>query len=156
VEAKSSNNLTLSKVYKLILNSLYGRLGMKDIENRTVVVNKSKGKELLNINKKNILLFSDFHDKVLIKYNENINKDLLNLVEYDSIIEKDQLFNSFINYKQKGNPSAIQIAAAISVYSQLEMMKFKNNKNMKNRIKYITEINSNKLKALIIVSVTPF
>jgi len=50
---------------------------MKEIENRTVVVNKEKGNELLN--KKNILLVSEFQDKLLIKYNENINKDLFKL-----------------------------------------------------------------------------
>jgi hypothetical protein len=127
MEAKLNNNLTLNKVYKLILNSLYGRLGMKDIENRTVVVNKEKGNELLN--KKNILLVSEFQDKLLIKYNENINKDLLNLVGYES--SNDQLLNSFLNTKQRGIPSAIQIAAAISAYSQIEMMKFKNIKNNK-------------------------
>jgi DNA polymerase type B, organellar and viral len=126
MEAKLNNNLTLDKVYKLILNSLYGRLGMKKIENRTVIVNKDKGNDLLN--KKNILLVSEFHDKLLIKYNENINKDLLNLLESNN----DQLFNTTnINTKQRGIPSAIQIAAAISAYSQLEMMKFKNLDNNK-------------------------
>jgi DNA polymerase type B, organellar and viral len=67
MEAKFNNNLTLDKVYKLILNSLYGRLGIKEIENKTVIVNKEKGNELLN--KKNILLVTEFQDKVLIKYN---------------------------------------------------------------------------------------
>jgi DNA polymerase type B, organellar and viral len=46
VEASLANNNVLKKPYKLILNSLFGRFGMKDIENRSVIVNDSEGYKL--------------------------------------------------------------------------------------------------------------
>jgi len=42
LEAKLNGNNVLQMVNKLTLNSLYGRMGMKNIENKTVIVNKDK------------------------------------------------------------------------------------------------------------------
>jgi hypothetical protein len=126
LKAKELNNSSFDRTYKLILNSLYGRFGMKEILNKCVIVNKNEAKFYLD--KKNVVLVSDLNDKVLIKYNENINKELIDLINSDvSYIDKNTKKNSLVGkFKQRGVPSSIQIAAAVTAYSQIEMMKFKN------------------------------
>jgi len=42
LQAKLEGNNVLQIVNKLILNSLYGRMGMRNIENKTVIVDKIK------------------------------------------------------------------------------------------------------------------
>jgi hypothetical protein len=65
----------------------------------------------------------------MIKYNNNINKDILNLINTSSLSNLGDKFkvNSLIGLiKQRGVPSSVPIASAITSYAQADMMKFKN------------------------------
>ncbi len=126
----NSSNLKnpLELTYKLILNSLYGRMGMKNIESKVAIVDEAKAKKLLS--NKNILQFAYLNDKVLIKYNNKINNDLLKMVDRNTssyIVNDNNKINTLIGKtKIKGITSSIAIASAITAYAQIELMKFKN------------------------------
>nr|QWO71437.1 DNA polymerase [Termitomyces sp. T123] len=136
IEAKNNGLISLQYIFKLILNSLYGRFGMKNVENKLEVLEKDKAEKLLR--NKNISFYQDIHDKCIIKYNTNINPKIIKLIqkkisqEQDEELEKlDILANLF---RQRGVSSSIPIAAAITSYAQIELMKFKNMKS--NRLLY--------------------
>jgi len=109
---------------KLKLNSLYGRFGMKEVESHMRIVNS---KELAKINNEfNIETISHISkDKFLLKYTERLPETLRNFMKE---LEKDIVNESKIKdlIKERGVPSAIQIASAIAGYSSASMFKFLN------------------------------
>jgi len=90
-----------------MLNSLYGRFGMRNYDNELVIVDEKKAMELFK--SKNIIFQSKLHDKFILKYNNNVNKEITNLVnKYDNN-------NTLIDaVKQVGVTSNVSIAAAIT------------------------------------------
>ena len=133
LEAKKKGLSSLQYTFKLILNSLYGRMGMKDLENKLEIVDKDKAELLLS--KKNITFYADMGDKCIIKYNKNINPNILKLVKDTNSLDLDEeqikidyLANIF---KERGVSSSIPIAAAITSYALLDLMKYKNIKGNK-------------------------
>ncbi len=128
-EAKEEGLFSLQYVFKLILNSLYGRFGMKDIENKIEIVDTNEAEKILK--KKNVSLYTELNNKSLIKYNTNmnINYKILNLVKDETSQDKIDLLANVI--KQRGNSSSIPIAAAITSYAHMELMKYKNIKSNK-------------------------
>lgn len=125
LKAKKNNNTSLQYIYKFILNSLYGRFGMKEIEYRLEIVDKDKAKTLLKTKK--ISIFNEMKDKYIIKYKSNLNYNIFNFIESGILHDKKDMLASII--KQRGVPSSISIAAAITAYAQMELMKFKNLKD---------------------------
>jgi hypothetical protein len=90
-----------------MLNSLYGRFGMKNYDNELVIVDEKKAMELFK--SKNIIFQSKLHDKFILKYNNNVNKEITKLVnKYDS---NNMLIDAV---KQVGVTSNVSIAAAIT------------------------------------------
>nr|QWO71416.1 DNA polymerase [Termitomyces sp. T60a]QWO71419.1 DNA polymerase [Termitomyces sp. T99] len=133
LEAKKKGLSSLQYIFKLILNSLYGRMGMKDLENKLEIVDKDKADILLS--KKNITFYADMGDMCIIKYNKNINPNILKLVKENSSqdldkehVKMDYLANIF---KERGVSSSIPIAAAITSYALIDLMKYKNIKDNK-------------------------
>jgi hypothetical protein len=79
IEAKEKGFNSLQLTYKLILNALYGRFGMKDLENKLEIVNFDDVEMYLR--NKNITLYSEMNNKCLIKYNTNISSNILSLLD---------------------------------------------------------------------------
>ena len=120
-------------IAKLFLNSLYGRMGMKDIEHIIKIVDKNEAENLDKVN--NVSVLSKLTDnKYLVKYSGQLNDNLRKLYSKESIgLEKNktvkysklELKSSGIN-KKVNIPSAVHIAAAISSYARISINEFKN------------------------------
>jgi DNA polymerase type B, organellar and viral len=131
-EIKSSTKDPVQKaIAKLFLNSLYGRLGMKEIEDRMEIVDKNEA-EFLDKNT-NVSIISELgNDRYLIKYSGKINDNIRSLYSKDPLISnknkkfnKDEMKNSGLN-KARNIPSAVHIAAAISSYARIIINDYKN------------------------------
>ena len=57
LKAKLDKNNSLQFIYKLLLNSLYGRFGMKDIENRLKILSKEEAEKFMTKKKKKKILY---------------------------------------------------------------------------------------------------
>ena len=131
-EIKSSTSDPVQKATaKLFLNSLYGRMGMKNIKNVMEIVNK---KEAENLDKNtNVSIFSELgNDKYLIRHSGQINDSIRKLYKIDPLVsEKNKFYNKEelrklgLN-KTREVPSAVHIAAAISSYARIIINEFKN------------------------------
>ena len=130
---QSTNDPVQRSIAKLLLNSLYGRLGMKDIENTLNFVDLKEA-EYLDKNT-NVSVISELtENKYIIKFNGHISDNIRKLYKTDPLIsDKDKLI--FYNKKElrdlginkKANvPSAVHIAAAISSYARMIINDYKN------------------------------
>jgi hypothetical protein len=128
---KSSEDPVQKSIAKLFLNSLYGRMGMKEIDNTMKIVNK---KEAENLDKNaNVTVFSELSDnKYLVKYSgkivDNIRKlykDNVLTSEINNFYNKNELRKSSLS-KSRNIPSAVHIAAAISSYARIIINDYKN------------------------------
>src|SRR5258706_766872 len=118
---------------KLFLNALYGRFGMKDIENFIKIVDQNEA-ELLDKNT-NVTIVSELaENKYLVRYSGQINDNIRKLYSDDPLItnnnqtitySKDQIKKSGLN-KKLSTPSAVHIAAAISSYARIIINEYKN------------------------------
>jgi len=108
---------------KLLLNSLYGKFGMKDIISNMKILSK---KEANKITKNyNYSIFAELgEDKVLVKYSSKLPEPLTSLIKD----KKDKLNEIPISSlsRKRGVPSAVHISAAISAYARMSINKFKN------------------------------
>ena len=118
---------------KLFLNSLYGRMGMKDLSNTMKIVDKREAEYLDKTY--NVSIFSELSDnKYLVKFSGKLSESVLQLyskeLEYikkDKTYEytKEQLKKSGLN-KKIPVPSAVHIAAAITSYARIIINEYKN------------------------------
>lgn len=126
VSAGLIKNEALKHTYKLILNSLFGRFGMREIENRVEIVDEFK---LNNIGKnKNVLSIIPLHNtnKFLVVFNTNISKEAVDLIEAVNPELKDTDKDKTLNFdRSRGVPSSVAIAAAITGYAQIMLMEIK-------------------------------
>ena len=131
---KSSTKDPIQKsIANLFLNSLYGRLGIKDIENTLKIVDKKEA-EYLDKNT-NVTVISELtENKYMVRYNGQISDNIRKLYSDDPwliiknktiILNKEQLQKSGLN-KKKSIPAAVHIAAAISSYARIIRNEFKN------------------------------
>jgi len=130
---KNSKDPIQRSVAKLFLNSLYGRLGMKDIENTLKIVDKKEA-EILDKNT-NVTVISELSEnKFMVRYNGKISDNIRKLYSKDPLILKK---NKTITYnkeqlrdlnliKKAYVPSAVHIAAAITSYARMIINEYKN------------------------------
>jgi hypothetical protein len=112
---KKTNDPVERTITKLFLNSLYGRLGMNEIEEKMEIVEK----EIIeNLDKyKNVSIISELdNNKYLVKYNSDIGENIRLLYSNDSSLFDLKILG--LN-KTKTISSAVHIAAAISSYARL-------------------------------------
>ena len=110
-------------ISKLLLNSLYGKFGMKDIISNMKIVNQNEAKKITN--NYNYSLFADLgNGKHLIKYSTKLHDSLRKLVKDSKDSNKDITLNSIS--RKRGVPSAVHISAAISAYARIAINKYKN------------------------------
>jgi len=131
---KNSKDPVQRSIAKLFLNYLYGRLGMKDVDNVMKIVDK---KEAENLDRNtNVSVLSELtSDKYLVKYSGFINDKLRKAYKKDPLITKEKN-KTFIYTKESLRktglnktvtvPSAVHIAAAISSYARLIINEYKN------------------------------
>jgi|SRR6266404_7412156 len=129
---KSASDPVERAVAKLFLNSLYGRLGMKEIENIMKIISK---KDIEDLDKNtNISVLSELDNgKYLVRYRGQINDNIRKLYSKDPLLtgknkqnnSKYELKKSGIN-KSKTVPSAVHIAAAITSYARILINDYKN------------------------------
>ena len=109
---------------KLLLNSLYGKFGMRDITSTMKIVSNNEAKKITR--DYNYSICSDLGDgKVLIKYSSKVHESLRKLLKDfeenpNSNTSRASLFRS------RGVPSAVQISAAISAYARIAINNYKN------------------------------
>lgn len=103
LEAKKDGNEALSYVYKIIMNSLYGRFGINPKSTTTELCDENRYKELI---RHSDLIFCDMisNKKYIVAYHSNTDKG------YD--------------YWNPPKNSAVQIAAAITAYARIYMYPF--------------------------------
>jgi len=108
---------------KLLLNSLYGKFGMKDITSNIKIVNKEDSKKITN--NYNYSMFAELDNgKVLIKYSSKIHESLRKLLKDIDCEDKNNTDKTL--YRKRGVPSAVQMSAAISAYARMSINKYKN------------------------------
>lgn len=134
-EIKSSTNDPVQySIAKLFLNSLYGRMGMKEIESTMKIVDKKEA-ETLDKNTNVSVMYKLTENKFLVKYSGQINDNIRKLYKTDPLISHDM--GNTINYnknrlrksglnKKIGVPSAVHIASAISSYARMIINDYKN------------------------------
>jgi len=129
---KESTDPVLRQIAKLMLNALYGKFGMKELNSKLKIISV---KEANKITKNyNYSVFAKLNnDKVLIKYSSRINENLRKLfkTQEDRLSEKAESVKSiFLSDtglgKKRGVPSAVHIASAIAAYSRISINEFKN------------------------------
>jgi hypothetical protein len=129
---KNAKDGVSRKNAKLMLNSLYGKFGMKEINSKIKIVDRKKANQLYK--NYNYSVFADLsEDKVLIKYSSRISEKIRlmfkNYEDDDFKLINSSKSSNFSNRgfgKKRGIPSAVHIAAAISSYSRILINEFKN------------------------------
>ena len=133
-EIKSSSKDPVQySIAKLFLNALYGRMGMKNIEDTMKIVDRKQA-ETLDKNT-NVSVFSELTDgRYLVRYKGKISDRIRKLYKDSSLdsrknktitYSKAELRDSGIN-KILNVPSAIHIAVAISSYARIIINDYKN------------------------------
>jgi len=113
-----------------MLNALYGRFGLKDIEDTLKIVSKSEA-EYLDKNT-NVSVISELTDnKYIVKYSGQISDNVRKLYKTDPFIINNKILSKkelreFGLVKRLTAPSAIHIAAAISSYARIIINDYKN------------------------------
>ncbi|KAF3951624.1 hypothetical protein CMV_022749 [Castanea mollissima] len=100
LEAKKSKNDAMAYVYKILMNSLYGRFGINPKSTITEICDEYKRKNLL---RHSDLIFSEllYENKYIISFHSNTNKGP--------------------DYWKPPENSAVQLAAAITAYARIYM-----------------------------------
>lgn len=127
---KTSSDPVQRNISKLFLNSLYGRLGMNEIDEKMEIVDKELMEKLDK--SYNVSIVSELdNNKYLVKYSNQIDdsikkmySDFTSLSDFSGI-KKDEVKKLKLN-KSRNISSAVHIAAAISSYARLLINEFKN------------------------------
>lgn len=120
IKHKSGDPMNI--ICKLLLNSLYGKFGMAQQKTITEIVNKEKLSEILVTKDK--VNYHEINHGYLVKYSSKINEENLTNYYKHNLIDKSTYYNSYENQDRFDGISAVQIAAAITAYSRIEMDKY--------------------------------
>jgi hypothetical protein len=114
--AEQNKDKSKRQVFKLILVSLFGRMGQKEIEDRCVIVSKEEAEKIVKIKHySKAIPMSD--DKTLIIHQGYVDQELLNMIE-----ENSDPVNPL--ERTRGVISSIPVAAAITAYGRMSITKF--------------------------------
>lgn len=127
LEYKNSNP-PLANIMKLLLNSLYGRFGMKNTLNHTVFLEKDDSTSFAKLN----LCYSPYnyhmiHNKLVLTYDSIPNlKDIITLYK-DGFLSKTLYYQLLKenDIKQQNLNISVQISSAITAYARIYMHKLK-------------------------------
>lgn len=118
----------LNTITKLLLNSLYGRFGMKTEMIKSRIIDNQDIKKY--VSSYDIINISTFEHKSLISFKEISELNKLNLLLENKYITIDK-YNDLSKPKNSINESsAVQIASAITAYGRIFMDQFKRDPNL--------------------------
>jgi hypothetical protein len=121
---RNAKNAVERTIAKLMLNSLYGKFGQKDIESVMKVVSKKESEIIRRTH--HYTIFAEINeDKFIIKFAGKLNSKLRKL--YDEQEEEIQKLTGFT--KIRGVLSAVHISCIISAYARMSINPFKNIKD---------------------------
>jgi len=121
---KNTNDPVEKALSKLLLNSLYGKFGMRDITSTMKIMDKIEANKITK--NYNYSLFADLgEDKVLIKYSSKLHENLRSLLKDSQDNNNKNIPLSSLS-RNRGVPSAVHISAAISAYAGIAINKYKN------------------------------
>ena len=122
-QAELEKNMVLRLVFKLILNSLYGRWGLKDLGQEYKIIENSKLDKLNKIEDIDILFGSEKFS--FVKSQGPVYPEIVELFVKENLISQEK--SKFNEPKPWGkNISAVQLSAAITAYSRVYLNQFKN------------------------------
>ncbi len=126
-ERINQKDIGISNIIKLLLNSLYGRLGMHNNNFSSEIINNDK--ETIN-NKfflKQIKTINYLYEKIIYNFKKIVDYNFI-IRSYLSKNISSLNLNKVLNQKlmsQKPFNTAVQISAAVTSYGRIEMYKYK-------------------------------
>ena len=124
--AETVNNKVERYLYKLLLNSLYGRLGLRQKNIKLTLEDSSKINKILHTEHSEVLYHAN--DKYLVRSAGPVDPDLLKIINDEKLYVDDK--NNFqASSLWGGNISSVQYSAAITAYARMHLNKFKNMEN---------------------------
>lgn len=121
-KATEDNNKVLRKISKLLLNTLYGRMGMREEFFKAKIVHKEDLNKITKLRNWNVMFEYINTDYVLIKCGNFIDSKLLDIIE----MKKEEISEVKIKPKGRGSLSSIPIAVAITGNARISISQFKN------------------------------
>lgn len=120
MKVKSEDNPIKRYTSKLLLNSLYGRMGMNELTTKVRIMDEKEAGPYLK--KVNWIEVINMGEKVMVKHSGLIDNSLLKIIDNEDQSQSD----SEINTKKRGVPSSVPIAAAISSYARITLSQYLN------------------------------
>ena len=116
----------MNTIIKLILNSFYGKFGMRELIKKTGVLNNDY--EVFNYQYKHTVQSNTIiNEKIIVDYIDKPNISNLKKFKNDNLISDSEYYNTLeklINLNIKGK---VHIASAVTAYARIYMHKFKSN-----------------------------
>jgi hypothetical protein len=117
-KANADNNPSVRITNKFLLNTLYGRMGMNNIEYKVKIMDTSKVSKIME--KYYWTNITEIGDKSLVRYGKLLDPTLLEL------LQRNEIPNTLLNAKNPGVISSVSSAAATAAYSRILLNKFTN------------------------------
>jgi len=127
LKSENEKNDIQRLIYKLLLNSLYGRLGIKgNINDLKIIRDKPQGKKITKVlETENSDILYQANDLFLVKSEGPLDPEILNLI-YKEKLYKDENNGFHCKNPWKGISSSVQFSAAITAYARMHLNKYKN------------------------------
>nr|QWO71449.1 DNA polymerase [Lyophyllum shimeji] len=109
-------------INKLLLNSLYGRLGLKDQNVKLSIVEDKKLDKILHTENSEVLFNNN--NLNLVKSNGPLDPEITRIINEEKLYTQKMEFNQANPWGK--NTSSVQYSAAITAYARMELNKFKN------------------------------
>lgn len=122
MKAASESNPSRRSTAKLLLNSLYGRMGMHEIESRVKIIPTAEAGSFLK--KMNWKEFINMGEYSMIRYTGKLDPELEKLIDLDDFKESQ---SSEITAKRRGVPSSVAIVITMSAYARINLSPHLNN-----------------------------
>ena len=124
--ADKAKNKVERYLYKLILNSLYGRLGIRPKNIKLTLEDSTNINKILHTENSEVLYQAN--DKYLVRSAGPFDPDLIKIIN-DEKLYVDDKDNFQAASPWGGNISSVQYSAAITAYARMHLNKFKNMEN---------------------------
>lgn len=125
-KAKEQGDSVGELIYKLLMNSFYGKCGQLEVENTYTMVEKDKLEHFAKNH--NFDLSQDFDKLTLVRENAKFEPGLQELLNHKDNSKRKRLQDKkrLPNKNSKGVKSSVGIAAAITAYARISLNRFKN------------------------------